>query len=254
MLSGIGPADHLQEHDIRVVSNSKMVGQGMSDNPMNALFIPSPTPVEPSLVQTVGISRLGSYIEAASSNFAYAWMRNFVKNTYGNQVEYDDTLLRVLLNGGTIFEKIIGPISTGQLELESTDPEENPLLTFNYFKEPEDLKRCVNGMQTILNVIDSEAFSRFRFPLTTTQDLINLFLTLPVNLRLKGLSAAFSLEQFCIDTVMTIWHYHGGCQVGRVVDNDYRVLGVQSLRVVDGSTFLDSPGTNPQATVMMLGR
>lgn len=53
---------------------------------------------------------------------------------------------------------------------------------------------------------------------------------------------------------MTIWHYHGGCQTGAVVDRDYRVLGVDSLRVVDGSTFHDSPGTNPQATVMMLGR
>ncbi|KAJ6672028.1 hypothetical protein OIU85_013382 [Salix viminalis] len=63
-----------------------------------------------------------------------------------------------------------------------------------------------------------------------------------------------SLEQFCTDTVMTIWHYHGGCQVGKVVDNDYKVLGVDKLRVIDGSTFIDSPGTNPQATVMMLGR
>ncbi|MCE3049740.1 hypothetical protein HAX54_045618, partial [Datura stramonium] len=35
---------------------------------------------------------------------------------------------------------------------------------------------------------------------------------------------------------------------------DYRVLGVDGLRVIDGFTFIDSPGTNPQATVMMLGR
>ena len=35
----------------------------------------------------------------------------------------------------------------------------------------------------------------------------------------------------------TIWHYHGGRQVGRVVDKGYRVLGIDSLRVIDGSTF-----------------
>ncbi|KAL2926804.1 Protein HOTHEAD [Bienertia sinuspersici] len=63
-----------------------------------------------------------------------------------------------------------------------------------------------------------------------------------------------TLEQFCKDTVMTIWHYHGGCQVGRVVDKNYMVYNVSGLRVVDGSTFYASPGTNPQATVMMLGR
>jgi mandelonitrile lyase len=42
--------------------------------------------------------------------------------------------------------------------------------------------------------------------------------------------------------------------VGRVVDHDLRVIGINSLRVVDGSVFGVSPGTNPQATVMMLGR
>ncbi|KAE8805763.1 protein HOTHEAD-like [Hordeum vulgare] len=62
------------------------------------------------------------------------------------------------------------------------------------------------------------------------------------------------LQQYCRDTVMTIWHYHGGCHVGPVVDTDYRVIGVAGLRVVDSSTFKYSPGTNPQATVMMLGR
>lgn len=42
--------------------------------------------------------------------------------------------------------------------------------------------------------------------------------------------------------------------VGRVVDRDLRVIGIGSLCVVDGSVFGVSPGTNPQATLMMLGR
>ena len=42
--------------------------------------------------------------------------------------------------------------------------------------------------------------------------------------------------------------------MGKVVSPDYKVLGVDRLRVVDGSTFDESPGTNPQATVMMMGR
>lgn len=46
-----------------------MVGQGMSDNPMNAIVIPSPLPVEISLIQVVGITRSESYIEAASGSF-----------------------------------------------------------------------------------------------------------------------------------------------------------------------------------------
>nr|GEY32118.1 putative reverse transcriptase domain-containing protein [Tanacetum cinerariifolium] len=38
------------------------------------------------------------------------------------------------------------------------------------------------------------------------------------------------------------------------VDDEYKVIGVNSLRVIDGSTLLNSPKTNPQASVMMLGR
>lgn len=71
MLSGVGPLDHLRAHNISVVLDQPLVGQGMSDNPMNAIFIPSPAPVEVSLIQVVGITKFGSYIESASGeNFA----------------------------------------------------------------------------------------------------------------------------------------------------------------------------------------
>lgn len=66
MLSGVGPSNHLKAHNITVVLDQPLVGQGMSDNPMNAVFIPSPIPTEVSLIQVVGITRFGSYIEAAS--------------------------------------------------------------------------------------------------------------------------------------------------------------------------------------------
>lgn len=165
-----------------------------------------------------------------------------------------DSVADIILRGGVILEKVTGPLSTGHLELRSTDPNDNPAVTFNYFNEPEDLNKCVQGMNTIIDVINSEGFSEFRYRSVPVQTLINWMLNLPLNLRRRHASAAISLEQFCIDTVMTIWHYHGGCQFGTVVDRDYKVLGVDALRVIDGSTFLGPPGTNPQATVMMLGR
>ncbi|CAK9213423.1 unnamed protein product [Sphagnum troendelagicum] len=62
------------------------------------------------------------------------------------------------------------------------------------------------------------------------------------------------LSSYCKGIVRTMWHYHGGCVMGKVVDTDYRVLKTNALRVIDGSTFVNSPGTNPQATVMMFGR
>ena len=78
MLSGVGPAQQLRAHNITVVLDQPMVGQLMSDNPMNAIFVPSPLPVEVSLIQVVGITQFGSYIEAASgANFAVSQQRDY---------------------------------------------------------------------------------------------------------------------------------------------------------------------------------
>ncbi|KAF9614771.1 hypothetical protein IFM89_020625 [Coptis chinensis] len=275
MLSGVGPAEHLRSHNITVVVDQPMVGQGMSDNPMNAIYVPSPLDVEISLIQVVGITQYGSYIEAASgANFASprAMQMSFgmfspesqeLFTVSSNQRTLEATAKAfeamkpadtAAFRGGFILEKVLGPASSGHLELRNRNPHENPSVTFNYFKDPTDLQRCADGIRLISRVIQSKSFSKFTFPYLSVTALMNMTLSFPMNLRAKHGNASQTVEQFCQDSVMTIWHYHGGCQVGRVVDNDYKVLGVDRLRVIDGSTFDYSPGTNPQATVMMLGR
>ncbi|XVE90597.1 hypothetical protein DITRI_Ditri20bG0090600 [Diplodiscus trichospermus] len=153
-----------------------------------------------------------------------------------------------------LADKVRGPISKGYLELENTNINDNPKVRFNYFQAQEDLRKCAKGMKIVIDVLNSKSFSRFRYRKTTIQDLLQLMVNMQVNFRPKHPNSTTSLEQYCIDTVMTFWHYHGGCLVGKFVDRDYKVLGVDSLRVIDGSTLSFSPGTNPQATVMMLGR
>ncbi|KAI3873346.1 hypothetical protein MKX03_003215, partial [Papaver bracteatum] len=182
MLSGVGPDDHLRSLNITVVVDQHLVGQGMSDNPMNGIFVPSPTEVEVSLVQVVGITEFGNYIEAASG---------------GNST---------LFNGGIIFEKVIGPLSTGHLDLKPRTQMPTHLSLSTTSKNPE----TSNGVLMVLKRLR-------RFDSISFQTLLNLTSRFPINL-------------------------------------DYKVLGVDSLRVIDGSTFIDSPGTNPQATIMMLGR
>ncbi|KAK9079690.1 hypothetical protein SSX86_001363 [Deinandra increscens subsp. villosa] len=277
MLSGLGPDKHLEAQNISVVMNIPLVGQGMSDNPMNAVFVPSPRPVEVSLIQVVGITHNGIYIEGASGeNFASQYIMFFLKRisfiifqigqlsttppkqrtqeVLNRAIDAMRFLPRSAFLGGFILEKIMGPLSRGHLELRSKNPNDNPAVTFNYFEDPGDLKRCVEGIKIIERVIESRSFSRFRYNRLPVTSLLNMTANSPVNLLPKHANSSRSLEQFCRDTVTTIWHYHGGCQVDKVVDHDYKVIGVDSLRVIDGSTFDYSPGTNPQATVMMLGR
>ncbi|CAN1267392.1 Protein HOTHEAD, partial [Linum perenne] len=278
MLSGIGPGLHLRSHGIQVVVDNPNVGKGMADNPMNLLYVPSPVPVDISLIQVAGIPyHQNSYIETASGlSFDYSWAQGFandyvsffnkVLQVYGKPSSLTaETIARAIetvhayantsLNmGGVILQKVRGPLSSGDLKLRSTSLYENPSVSFDYYKHPRDLEGCVEGMRSIVRLINSPSFAMLRYPHLSVQALVDLMLNLPVNLRPRHVSSSISLEQFCKDTVMTNWDYHGGCQVGRVVDPEYRVLGVDGLRVIDGSTFLRSPGTNPQATVMMLGR
>uniref|UniRef100_A0A804IWW9 Glucose-methanol-choline oxidoreductase N-terminal domain-containing protein n=1 Tax=Musa acuminata subsp. malaccensis TaxID=214687 RepID=A0A804IWW9_MUSAM len=257
MLSGVGPADHLGSLGIEVVLDQPMVGQGMSDNPMSLIVIPSPQPVEITSVQVVGIAPSGYYVESltglnlradllgASSGGGAEPSR--ASSEQGNEEIYP-------FQGGLIVEKLARPLSRGHLHLKNLNPEDNPAVTFNYFVEPEDVRTCVEGMETIKRVLETKEMSEFRNSNQSVEDLITLSASLIVNNRTRHDDDSTSLEQYCKDLTMTIWHYHGGCQVGQVVDHDYRVLGVDALRVIDGSTFTFSPGTNPQATVMMLGR
>ncbi|KAL0756211.1 hypothetical protein Bca101_093879 [Brassica carinata] len=269
MLSGVGPAAHLAVHGVNpIILDHPMVGQGMGDNPMHPVFIPSPKPVEVSLVQVVGIPNFASYIEGGSGlSLSISLTRTFFNGVLDllNKLKFPsqsiskllkslDLGLNVTTQAGVIIQKVSGPLSRGHLELRNTNPDDNTSVTFNYYQDPEDLNNCVKGLSAIINVIDSKGYSSYKYPGVNGRGLLNLILALPINLRPRHITSTFDLKQYCMDTTMTIYHYHGGCQVGKVVDNDYKVLGIDALRVIDASTFLKSPGTNPQATIMMLGR
>ncbi|CAN6938368.1 unnamed protein product [Brassica oleracea] len=242
LLSGIGPRSYLSTWGIPVALDLPNVGDFVYDNPRNGISIVPPVPMENSLIQVVGITEEGAFLEAASTVIPFASpLRSVFIRAPASPLYVPVT---------TIMEKILGPVSVGSLRLASTDVRINPVVRFNYFSDPQDLERCVNGTRKIGEILRSRAMQdfmfrewfgsrRFRFvgvplPLDQSNDLV--------------------MADFCRRTVSTIWHYHGGCVVGKVVNSDLKVNGVGSLRIVDGSTFSISPGTNPQATLMMLGR
>ncbi|PSR96913.1 Protein HOTHEAD like [Actinidia chinensis var. chinensis] len=275
ILSGIGPKSDLQKLNISVVLQNEFVGKGMSDNPLNSIFVPTNRPVDQSLIQTVGITKFGVYIEASSG---FGQSQDSIRCNHGilsaeigqlstippkqrtqeaiqAYIKSKRELPYEAFKGGFILAKIARPISRGHLSLLNTDVDNNPSVTFNYFSHPLDLRRCVHGIRAVEKVVTSKHFTNFaQCDKHTLDRLLNLSVQANVNLIPKHTNDTGSLEQFCRDTVTTIWHFHGGCHMGKVVRHDYKVLGVHRLRVIDGSTFNESPGTNPQATVMMLGR
>ncbi|EXC09147.1 hypothetical protein L484_005099 [Morus notabilis] len=275
MLSGIGPKAELEKMKIPIVLENELVGKGMADNPMNSIFVPSNRNVRQSLIQAVGITKLGVYIEASSG---FGQSQDSIHCHHGimsaeigqlstippkhRTAEAIEAYIRgkkelphEAFRGGFILEKIAYPISTGHISLLNTNVDDNPSITFNYFSHPYDLKRCVDGIQVAIKVAQSRHFLNFtQVDKPTVEKVLNMSVKANVNLVPRHPNDTKSLEQFCKDTVITIWHYHGGCHVGKVVDTKYKVLGVDRLRVVDGSIFTESPGTNPQGTVLMMGR
>ncbi|XP_022723827.1 (R)-mandelonitrile lyase-like [Durio zibethinus] len=242
LLSGIGPRLYLSSWGIPVAYHHPYVGQYLYDNPRNGISIVPPVPLEHSLIQVVGITEGGAYVEAASTVIPFT--------SPARSVFIRAPTSPLFLNVATIMEKIVGPVSSGSLRLASTDVRVNPIVRFNYFSNPIDLERCVNGTRRIGDVLRSRSMDFFKFSERYgTRNFRFIGPALPVDQ-----SNNEQMADFCRRTVSTIWHYHGGCTVGRVVDQNYHVIGIDALRVVDGSTFSVSPGTNPQATLMMFGR
>ncbi|XP_044486084.1 protein HOTHEAD-like [Mangifera indica] len=275
LLSGVGPKAELEKFKIPVVLDNEFVGKGMADNPMNSIFVPSHRPVVQSLIQTVGITKFGVYIEASSG---YGQSRDSIHCHHGIMsaeigqlstippkqrtpeaiqayIRRKRELPHEAFKGGFVLEKIAKPMSTGELTLVNTNVDDNPSVTFNYFSHPQDLKRCIQGIRMAAKLVQSQHFLNYtKCNKQTVESILNASVKANVNLVPKHTNDTKSLGQFCRDTVITIWHYHGGCHVGKVVSPDHKVLGIDSLRVVDVSTFNESPGTNPQATVLMMGR
>ena len=216
LLSGIGPQAHLRDFNIPVVLDLEGVGQRMKDNPGIALLVDNkPQKQLPDTPQVVGIADDFKFIVEAGIT----------------PVSLNATRMKV-------SAKFAFPASKGKLELISTDPRKNPSVQFNYLAKEKDLYECVKMSQLLERVARSQSIAMF------------------VGMEHKNnlMSSENELRKSCKKNVRTFYHYHGGCIVGSVVDKDYKVYGVNGLRVVDGSTFLESPGTNPMATLLMLGR
>lgn len=242
MLSGIGPSQQLKQFNIPLVVNLPSVGQGIQDSPRATITLQSPTPLEFSSIQVVGVPQ-GSqfYIESSS----------FVQPVPATTNSSASTLYL-----GNIFEKLASPLSRGEIRLSSRDPRDNPSVRYNYYSNPLDLQNCVQGARMIAKLLNTRSLRSYAYSTannSSTGASGNGFHFIGQAMPQKTWDDA-AMAQFCHETVNTMWHFHGGCHVGAVVNQNYQVNGVDSLRIVDGSTFKDGPGTNPQATTMMLGR
>ncbi|GLJ35804.1 hypothetical protein SUGI_0718900 [Cryptomeria japonica] len=226
LLSGIGPLEQLDELNITVLLDLNSVGKMIQDPPCTRIILKSAKALEFETPQVVGI---------IDNSHVYIWVGSYFRQ----QNSIDDQYI------GAIFSKVAFPLSRGELRLSSKNPKDNPFVRYNYFSHPFDVQECILAMKVLSNITMTTSIQEFAF----NSGIQFIGSKLPQNILDND-----ALEIFCKDTTGTLWHYHGGCEVNHVIDKTFQVKGVDGLRVVDNSIFKDSPGTNPQATIMMLGR
>nr|XP_017257657.1 PREDICTED: (R)-mandelonitrile lyase-like [Daucus carota subsp. sativus] len=245
LLSGVGPSSDLASMNIPLVHHQPFVGQFMIDPPLNQVsFIsPFPIPIKGSSDRTVGIQKNLYIIEAVSAiaSFFSPASRIFFPYPYAH----------LNITALSIVTKTSRPMSSGSLKLASAKSASiTPRVRFNYFADSRDISACISGLQTIGKMIRSPSMDQYKFVDKDGNKYYQfLGLSLPENI-----SDRSKMESYCRRTVAPIYHYHGGCTMKKVTDGDFKVTGIKALRVVDGSTFVASPGTNPQATLLMMGR
>ncbi|MFS7918074.1 putative (R)-mandelonitrile lyase [Helianthus anomalus] len=238
LLSGLGPTSYLSSLNIPVVRDHPFIGQFMADHQRTGVNILLPDAITDAGLRVVGIAESGPYIEslAVPPNTP---LTSFIPSV--GSVSLFNSSVQIIAG------KITRPISTGSLHLLSaSNATVSPSVRFNYYNHPEDVHQCWNAVEVIRKLLATPTMEEYKFDGHSFK-----FIGLPLP---EDSSDYETIASFCRDSMGTFWHMHGGCLPNKVVDSNLKVIGVDSLRVVDASTFFNAPGTNPQATTMMLGR
>ncbi|KAJ4823404.1 hypothetical protein Tsubulata_032425 [Turnera subulata] len=138
LLSGIGPRPYLSSWGIPVAYHLPYVGQYLYDNPRNGISIVPPMPPEQSLIQVVGITKVGAYLEAASNVVPFS--------TPPRSVFIRTPSPPLYITVATLMEKISGP-----------------MVRFSYFSDPVNVEKCVNGTRKIGEILRTRSMRYFMF-------------------------------------------------------------------------------------------
>ncbi len=260
MLSGVGPADHLRQHNILVQADSPGVGANLSDHPaVTAIWS---TPRTRGLAEQAGRANLLRWRFAHSgpmtSNVAQAGgFARSVSRLPAPDLQWhvlpvpfrDGGLADPADRGMSVLVTLIDVRSRGRILLRSTDPRHKPLIDPGYLANPADLEALVRGVRMVRDIASARPMRRLtRAEMTPGEKL----------------SSDAELREFVRREVTTIFHPVGTCAMGggtrfssavglmQVVDPELRVIGVDNLRVVDASVMPSAPRGNTNAPVIAL--
>jgi choline dehydrogenase len=236
MLSGIGPADHLQDVGIDVVVDLPGVGQNLQDHLQLPVAFRSKVDAPAPNLLTGNVLFLQTR-DKTSTVAAPDLQLNFTPSV-------PQPLRSVIDLGGPGFiflPILIQPFSVGELHLQSANPDEFLQVDPRYLSQQSDVEVFKRAIALIREMVSTTAFGEINGgELAPGADVTD--------------DAA--LEQFIRAQATTLWHPAGTCKMGRdalaVVDPQLRVYGVEGLRVVDASVMPQVTSGNTQAPCFVI--
>ncbi|KAJ8716995.1 hypothetical protein PYW08_005394 [Mythimna loreyi] len=260
MLSGIGPKDHLEEKGIKVISDLP-VGQNLQDNPTCIVLhkMEEATPVKPinpfefpvnvmegRLAKNKRQTRADYQILSAVMNDP-AYFLEICGFVFTFKNELCDRLFKKLDNRKVHFitHNLFYSESRGELILNSTDPEDSPLIDLGYYTNERDKERHAEYLADFNTIIDTSYYKS-----------VNAEFVDPELETCQGLKVGSKDYWKCYVGGMatTLHNYAGTCAMGSVVDSELRVNGVKNLRVADASVIPTIVGSTIQGTVMVIAQ
>ena len=239
MLSGVGPAAHLEEHGIGVISDVPGVGQNLQDHPM--VFLVWRT-----------VPGFEFDFERRRLQLALRYTAEGSKDR-NDMIVYMTSIATERTDRGGARRVPIGiqmnvvlnmADSRGEIRLESTDITDQPRIDFNYMSEPWDLERMRDGVRKMTAVGERPEFRKVVVDMATpTADVVG---------------SDRALDEWIRKDVTTGHHISSTNTMGvdsnplAVVDQYGAVRGVGGLRVIDASIMPTCVRANINATVIAM--
>lgn len=279
MVSGVGPAQILSQHDIDVIADRPGVGQNMWDHVVLSVGYQvsvetygrlsnatAARQAEEDYANHMGIltndqsdylgweklpssyrNNLSAKAQADLSQFATDWP----------EIEYEVSIAPFGLPSSSTPENpidvgylqpvLISPLSRGNISISSADMSDPPLINPNWLTNPTDQELAVATYKRARTFFETSAIA----PILIGDELVP-GQDLPMN------SSDAAILSYLQKNIGFNWHASCTCKMGNtsdplaVVDSKARVMGVQRLRIVDASAFPLLPPGHPQATVYAL--
>ncbi|MDV6227638.1 choline dehydrogenase [Nitratireductor aquimarinus] len=259
MLSGIGPAAHLQERGIDVVADRPGVGGNLQDH--LELYIQQESLQPITLYSKLNLLSKGLigaewlFFKSGLGTSNHFEAGAFVRSAAG--VEYPDIQYHFLpvairYDGkaaakGHGFQAHVGPMrsrSRGAIRLRSGDAWDKPEIRFNYMSHPQDWSDFRHCIRLTREIFSQDAFTPYRGREIAPGDSVQ---------------SDDELDAFIRDHAESAYHPCGTCRMGAasdamsVVDGECRVIGVEGLRVADSSIFPRITNGNLNGPSIMVG-